>query len=107
VTTTSVHPSKGRSVPSASAALSMARTAVVPTATIRPPAARVAFTRAAVVAGTRACSGYGSSSDSRLATPVWRTTGVTPMPLATSRVTTSGVNGRPALGISLLPGSVT
>ena len=34
------------------------------------------------------------------------TSGVTPTPLATSRMITSGVNGRPALGISALPGSV-
>ena len=35
---------------------------------------------------------------------MWRTRGATPTPLATSRVITSGVNGRPALGISALPG---
>ena len=31
---------------------------------------------------------------------------MTATPLAASRVMTSGVNGRPALGISALPGSV-
>ena len=36
---------------------------------------------------------------------MWSTTGATATPLATSRVMTSGVNGRPALGISALPGS--
>ena len=44
--------------------------------------------------------------DSSDATPVCSTSGATPTPLATSRVITSGVNGRPALGISALPGSV-
>ena len=33
-------------------------------------------------------------------------TGATPIPRAMSRVSTSGVNGRPALGISADPGSV-
>jgi hypothetical protein len=92
--------------PASSAALSRARTTVVPMAMTRPPAARVAFTRPAVTGGTFTCSGYGSSSASREATPVWRTSGVTPTPLAISRVSTSGVKGRPALGISAEPGSV-
>ena len=34
------------------------------------------------------------------------TIGATPTPLATRRVMSSAVNGRPALGISALPGSV-
>ena len=37
---------------------------------------------------------------------MWSTTGATPTPAVTSRVTSSFVNGRPALGISALPGSV-
>ncbi len=37
---------------------------------------------------------------------MWSTSGATPIPLATRRVMISGVNGRPALGISALPGSV-
>ena len=78
----------------------------MPTATTRPPSSRVALTGAAVDAGTTKRSGYGSSSASSDATPVCSTSGVTPTPLATSRVITSGVNGRPALGISALPGSV-
>ena len=51
-------------------------------------------------------AGYGSSFDSSEATPVCSTIGVTPTPLATSRAMMSAVKGRPALGISLLPGSV-
>ena len=55
---------------------------------------------------TRNYSAYGGSCGSSDDTPVCSTSGVTPTPFATSRVTTSGVNGRPALGISALPGSV-
>ena len=44
-----VSPAKGRTCPSSSAALSSRRSAVVPTATIRPPAARAAFSASAVV----------------------------------------------------------
>ena len=50
--------------------------------------------------------GVGRLEASSEATPVCSTIGVTPTPLATSRVSTSGVNGRPALGISAEPGSV-
>ncbi len=39
-------------------------------------------------------------------TPVCRTMGATDTPLAASAVSTPGVTGRPALGISALPGSV-
>ncbi len=61
--------------------------------------------RAAVDGDTRYHSGYGCSLASSDDTPVCSTSGVTPTPLATRRVTSSGVNGRPALGISALPGS--
>ncbi len=37
---------------------------------------------------------------------MWSVIGATPTPLATRRVMTSSVNGRPAEGISALPGSV-
>ena len=47
-----VSPAKGRMVPSSSAALSSSRSEVVPTATMRPPAARAAFSAAAVSALT-------------------------------------------------------
>jgi hypothetical protein len=73
----------------------------------RCPLRRAALTRSAVQTGTQTRSGYGSSSSPSEATPVCSTNGVTATPLATSRVMTSGVNGRPALGISALPGSVT
>ena len=46
----SVGPEKARRRPLASAALSRSRSAVVPTATIRPPAARTALRRSAVSA---------------------------------------------------------
>ena len=64
-----------------------------------------ASTRAAVEAGTRKRSGWGRSPCSSDETPVWSTTGAIPTPRATRRVISSGVNGRPALGISALPGS--
>ncbi len=61
--------------------------------------------RVAVGVGTRYHSGYGCSLASSDDTPVCNTSGVTPTPFATRRVTSSGVKGRPALGISALPGS--
>ncbi len=103
---TSVQPSPGWATPPASATVSRARTTVVPTAITRPPLARVALTRAAVVAGTRNGSGVGSSPVSSEPTPAWRTTGVMPMPRATRAVISSAVKARPALGISALPGSL-
>ena len=77
---------------------------MVPTATTRPPASRVARTAAAVAPGTANHSGCGASPASCDENPVWSVTGTTPMPRATSRVTRSGVKGRAALGISALPG---
>ena len=84
---------------------SMARVAVVPTATTRPPRARTWLTRSAVGAGTENHSGCGASPASCDDTPVWSSTGATRTPEATSRVTSSEVNGRPALAISALPGT--
>src|SRR5205823_3071788 len=52
-TTNLVQPSAGRTVPASSATVSNARTTVVPTATIRPPASRAWATRRAVCSGTR------------------------------------------------------
>ena len=52
-----------------SAAVSRARTTVVPTASTRPPACLVSFTSRAVWAGTENHSGCGGSCDSWLATP--------------------------------------
>ena len=61
-------------------------------------------TSRAVEAGTRYHSGYGRSPSSSDETPVCRVTGAIATPRATSAVISSGVNGRPALGISALPG---
>ena len=72
---------------------------------IRPPCARTWLTSRAVAGGTSYGSGYGSSSASSEDTPVCRVSGAISTPRATSRVTTDGVNGRLALGISALPGS--
>ena len=105
VTTTSVQPSPACTTRCGRRPISSARTTVVPIAITRPPSCRVSLMRSAVVAGTRYHSGYGCSLASSDDTPVCSTSGVTPTPFATSRVTSSGVNGRPALGISALPGS--
>ncbi len=77
---------------------------VVPTATTRPPSSRVAVTSRAVTAGTSNHSAWGASPASCDDTPVCSVTAVTPTPTETSRVTSSGVNGLAALGISALPG---
>jgi hypothetical protein len=78
---------------------------VVPTATTRPPRARASATCAAVAAGTRKRSGCGSSPASSEDTPVCRVTGASATPAVTNDVTSRSVKGRPALGISALPGS--
>ena len=91
-------------MPSGSAQVSSARATVVPTATTRPPPARVWFTRSAVVAGTLNGSGSGASPFSSDETPVCSVTGATGTPAVARSVTSRSVNGRPALGISALPG---
>src|SRR5262249_18426012 len=106
VTTTSVQPSTGTTRPSGAAALSRARTAVLPAAMTRDPAARAWLTIRAGVTDPRNLSGHGRSCASGDATPVCRRTGTTTTPRATRRVTTRSLNGRDALGISALPGSV-
>ena len=55
--------------------------------------------------GTSNGSGYGSSSASSDATPVCNVNGEISTPRAARSVTTAGVNGRLALGISALPGT--
>ena len=103
--TSSVQPPAASTRPSTPAADSIARVAVVPTATTRPPRDRAALTSAAVSAVTSNRSGCGASPASWDETPVWRRIGATRTPDRTSRVTSRLVNGRPALGISALPGS--
>ena len=70
----------------------------------RPPPARAALTSRAVVGGTAKRSGYGASPASSEDTPACSVSGAMTIPRATSAVTSSGVNGRAALGISALPG---
>src|SRR5690349_24854738 len=60
----------------------------------------------AVLSGTAKRSAYGRSCASAEATPVCSVIGANTTPRDTSRVTTRSVNGRDALGISALPGSV-
>ena len=71
----------------------------------RPPRARTWLTRSAVAGGTSYGSGYGSSSPSSEDTPQCRVSGAISTPRETSSATTGRLNGRPALGISALPGS--
>ena len=77
----------------------------MPTAITRPPSSRARLARSAVKRGTRNHSACGDSPASSEDTPVCSTSGATSTPAATSCVTSSGVNARPALGISALPGS--
>ena len=58
-----------------------------------------------MVGGTRNRSGSGGSPSSSDDTPVCSVIGATETPAVISEVTISVVNGRPALGISALPGS--
>ena len=60
----SVSPIQGRTVPSAAAALSISRIAVVPTGMTRPPAARVALISAAA-SGASAVTASGASATQR------------------------------------------
>ena len=102
--TSSVQPRAGLSRPSGPAADSRARVTVVPTAITRPPASRVALTSRAVAAGTSNRSGCGGSPASCEDTPVCRVIGAKAIPRLIRSVTSSVLNGRPALGISALPG---
>jgi transcription elongation factor len=64
------------------------------------------LTRAAVASGTAYSSGNGGSWRSGDETPAWSTSGAIVIPRPTRAVINSAVNGRPALGISELPGTV-
>ena len=70
----------------------------------RPPDCLVKLTRRAVAGGTSYCSAYGSSPASSDETPQCKVIGANVTPRATRSVTTAGLNGRAALGISALPG---
>jgi hypothetical protein len=105
VTTCDVQPDEGETSPSDDTDVSSARTTVVPAAITRPPFQRTKLTSRAVAGDTSNGSGYGSSPSSSDETPVCSVTGAISTPLAASSVTTGGVNGRLALGISALPGT--
>ena len=66
----------------------------------------MALTSRAVAAGTREPLGQRRLVASSEETPVCSTIGATRDAAAPQPVTSSAVNGRPALGISALPGSV-
>ena len=103
--TSEVQPAEGTTRP-LNAEDSSARTTVVPTATTRRPTERAELTSRAVAAGTTYSSGCGGSCFSWLATPVCSTSGAIVTPAARSRTSSAAVSGRPALGISALPGWV-
>src|SRR5690606_704886 len=100
--TRSVQPEVGRMVPSRYTIDSNARVTVVPTASTRLPRFLAAVTPSAVRGGTLNHSGMGGSCRSGEETPACSVMGRTEMPPRIRPVTTSGVNGRPALGISAL-----
>ena len=88
--------------PASPPVVSSARTTVVPTAITRC----AAWTASAVAAGTlEALRVRGLAALERRDTPQCRTTGATCTPRAFSASSTRRLNGRPALGISALPGS--
>src|SRR4051794_10350117 len=105
VITRSVQPRMATTRPCSSAADSSARTTVVPTAITGWPVSRAALTASATADGTTNGSSYGRSWASRLATPVWSVRVVKPIPDSARRPSTSGLNARPADGISAEPGS--
>ena len=82
-------------------AVSSARTTVVPTAITR----EASLTASAVAAETLKRSGYGISPRSSEETPQCSVMSATRTPRAASASSTRRLNGRPALGISALPGS--
>ena len=86
--------------PAGAAADSRARTTVVPMAMTR----FASRTAALVNGGTENHSAYGGSSRSGLDRPQCRTTVATPTPRRRRLRSTRAVTGRPALGISALPG---
>ena len=78
----------------------------MPTAITRPPRWRAAQIGCAVRSGTSNHSGNGGSWLSGEDTPACRVIGATAISRATRREISSRVNGRPALGISALPGLI-
>src|SRR6185312_4420548 len=106
VTTSPVQPERAQLHPSAAVADSSARTTVVPTAITRPPPWRASQIVWAVCSGTSYHSGNGGSWLSGEDTPACRVIGAMVTPRATRRLSNSRVNGRPALGISALPGLI-
>ena len=107
-----VSPSNGWTRPSASAALSIRRRLVVPTAITRPPAARAALMRSAVAASIRphsACILWSSVSSAltgrKVPAPTWSVSVAWPIPAASSAAIKPGVKCSAAVGAATAPGS--
>ena len=107
-----VSPANGRIVPLSSAALSIVRSAVEPTATTLPPLARTALSASAVSALITACSACILWSDVSSAWtgrnvpgPTCSVTLCTATPRAASFAISSSVKCRPAVGAATEPSS--
>ena len=101
----------GGTGPAACAAVSSDRTVVVPTATTRPPRARVSAMARAVSGGTVqvsrwiSCARRSSTLTGRnVSRPTCSVTVASPTPRACSAASSSGVKCRPAVGAAAEPG---
>src|SRR5256885_1540361 len=105
-----VSPTPGRITPRVSAQVSRARTTVVPTAQIRPPASRLPL----MVAAASSLTAYGSaciawaarsstSTGLKVPGPTCRSSVATAVPLARTCSNSSGVKCSPAVGAATLP----
>ena len=105
-----VSPAPGRMRPRSSAAVSSARTTVVPTAHVLRPAAFARLTISAVAGGIKYGSGCitwaarsSTSTGLNVPGPMCRSSATTATPLARSASSSSGVKCNPAVGAATLP----
>ena len=108
-----VSPANGWMVPSSCAALSSSRSDVVPTATMRPPPARAAFSALAVAAemlphsACILCEAVSSAFTGRkVPAPTCRVIRWMPTPRARSASCSAGVKCNPAVGAATAPSAV-
>ena len=104
-------PSNGRKAPNSSTAVSRTRAAVVPTATMRPPAFLVALRRSAALDERDAHSEWISWASiasaligRKVPGPTCKVTSTTPTPRPWSRSKIRSVKCRPAVGAATEPG---
>ena len=105
-------PGRGRPSSEAAAAASRVRTAVVPTATTRPPASFVSRTAAAASGGIHhrsGCIGWSSTRSAftgrKVPGPTARVTAVRRTPRASQADSSSAVKWSPAVGAAAATGS--